>query len=793
MKLLSILLLSSLAFATTASAQVVDLGSGTSDYTRFLVYPHLQKASQALQRGDRDRAIAELEQARRLAPDNAVVALQLAEAHRHFGQPERAEALLRAQSALTPADRRVATALAQVRASMQPSALVTREASVTASHPASAPGGRPDLSETKRSMPPPARRGVSAARRPAPTRDNSPTVETLLPALPPPPQSADDALEVASIDRETFALVQAGETRQAALVLMQAYPFAGRPASERHTLLERLGMLIAQHSDEWSDDQRQVLKRPLETAALRSRQAGLFASLADCNAVLSILGDLSPEYAYDDWMRIGDCATGSNAALARDAFAQADALQPGRRASIALAYDAHAAGDVAGALAAWRRVGVDQFSGNDLLGAATTALAAADEGQAEAWLKAYLDRGEVPSHRYWSLVAEQQMRRDPAAAAAALRQAIALQPAADDYVRLARLEADPARHVALLERAAELDPANGNIQAALGYAHWNAGRASDAQRAFERAWNAAPTDLALTEQLVYVYERTKQNDLARAYARRVLDATEPNGTGAGVEGDVERRFAFQRLHEEQGRRVTVSADTLSGTSVGASTNASLPGRGYRSFAQFEVDVRMGAHARPDSALSAYARVLADGGPTGRALPLQDGLLGVGLRWKPWRSRVLYLAAENQIGLDDQNRRDVMLRASGSFLGGGRSSDDWHPAGDGWISRNFYLDGAHYLKTGNSAFTADFRTSYHRKIAASQTIEPYGRLQFNGVKNDEFGRDIRAGVGLRWNIWQGANAYDAAPHRIVVGVEFQQAIETYLPDRNGVFLTLGARW
>ena len=46
---------------------------------------------------------------------------------------------------------------------------------------------------------------------------------------------------------------------------------------------------------------------------------------------------------------------------------------------------------------------------------------------------------------------------------------------------------------------------------------------------------------------------------------------------------------------------------------------------------------------------------------------------------------------------------------------------------------------------------------------------------------------------RWNIWQGGTAYDAAPHRITLGVEFQQAFETYLADRNGVFFAVGVRW
>jgi bacteriophage N4 adsorption protein A len=36
-------------------------------------------------------------------------------------------------------------------------------------------------------------------------------------------------------------------------------------------------------------------------------------------------------------------------------------------------------------------------------------------------------------------------------------------------------------------------------------------------------------------------------------------------------------------------------------------------------------------------------------------------------------------------------------------------------------------------------------------------------------------------------------YDADPHKISVGFEFQHAFETYLPDRNGMFLTLASPW
>jgi adsorption protein A len=331
----------------------------------------------------------------------------------------------------------------------------------------------------------------------------------------------------------------------------------------------------------------------------------------------------------------------------------------------------------------------------------------------------------------------------------------------------------------------------------LGYAHWRAGHPALAKRALERAWRADPTRLVLAQDLVYISQRLKQNDTARWFAEQVLDAPSAFSDAANNENAAtadERRFAFRRLHEDLGRRVTINLDGFSGTRVGAATNTSPAGSHYRSFSQLEADVRLGSPpVRDGSTLSAYARLLGDSGEQHSALPSEDTLAGFGLRWKPWRSQVIYLAAENQIGLEDRSRRDVLLRASASFFNGGRFGDDWHPSRQGWISRNLYLDAAHYLKTDYSAFTADYRMSYHRRISTEQTVEPYGHVQFTGAKDGRIYRDLRGGLGLRWNLWYGATTYDAVSHKLSLGVEFQQAAETYLPDRNGVFVTLGTRW
>jgi adsorption protein A len=252
-------------------------------------------------------------------------------------------------------------------------------------------------------------------------------------------------------------------------------------------------------------------------------------------------------------------------------------------------------------------------------------------------------------------------------------------------------------------------------------------------------------------------------------------------------------FGLQRLHEDLGRRMTVTLDGWSGTRLGTGALSAPPGTSYSSYSLLEVDYRLGVPIRSGTTLSAYARVIADGGARRSAVGSENSTLGVGLRWKPLRSQAFYLAGERQTTLESGGRHDLMLRASASFLNRGRMSDDWHPSGPGWFAHNLSLDAAHYVDAHRSAYTADYRFGYHGKAASSQTMEPYAHFQVTGLNATTFERDIRLGTGVRWTLWYGADRYDAARHTLTLGVEFQQALDTYLPDRHGVFFSLGTRW
>lgn len=104
-------------------SQKIDLGTDISDRERFQSYPHLEKGFSAMAQGDRNRALAEFEQAHRLVPNNPLIALHLANAYRHFGETTRAQNLLKEQLRRNPGNAALMQALSDLTAaSLKPEA-----------------------------------------------------------------------------------------------------------------------------------------------------------------------------------------------------------------------------------------------------------------------------------------------------------------------------------------------------------------------------------------------------------------------------------------------------------------------------------------------------------------------------------------------------------------------------------------------------------------------------------------------------------------------------------------------
>lgn len=603
----------------------------------------------------------------------------------------------------------------------------------------------------------------------------------------------------AALETNSYRLASAGMHQEAVQLLLGAYPF---PADGyRDALLQRLAQLAAQRPDAFLPADRERLRAPLPDPRLRSAQARIFAQLQDCQAVVAVLGDLDPAYTAQDWRDLAECHRTDDPLLAQRAYAQAFQRDRDAGSLRALAFQATANKDYPASLAAWQTIADAYTTAFEPLAAADAALAAKAPARARTWLKDPSHRARLLSDdRYWWLLAQAEADHAPVAAREALRQALQLRPDASYYAQLAQwLEADGdhAQASSALMQAARLSPSDADLQAALGYAYQRGGDPASALGHFEAAYRDGKGDRSLSEPLVYVSQQLGDRPRTARYAEAAIDALQSRENDADT---AERVYGLRRLHENLGRRWTFSFDATLGDKAGGVGNETAPGTAYRSYVQIEADYRLsGNHAVDVERLVAYARLFSGSGETGSFLPHHDTTLGTGLRWKPFRDKVLYLAAETQFALDDDTRRhiDLMLRASATLLGNGRHNDDWHPQGNGWSSQRLYLDFAHYVRAEQSVATLDYRVGHHFKIGEGQTLQPYLRAQYTGILDRDMGdahyrRDVRGGIGLAWNLWSDQTRYDAYRHKVTLELEYQHPFDSYLEEDNRMMLYLGMR-
>ncbi|EKD9941268.1 phage receptor [Escherichia coli] len=551
-----------------------------------------------------------------------------------------------------------------------------------------------------------------------------------------------------------------------------------------------------------------ILSKPLPLAEQRQWQSQLPGIADNCPAIVRLLGDMSPSYDAAAWNRLAKCYRDTLPGVALYAWLQAEQRQPSAWQHRAVAYQAYQVEDYATALAAWQKISLHDMSNEDLLAAANTAQAAGNGAARDRWLQQAEKRGLGSNALYWWLHAQRYIPGQPELALNDLTRSINIAPSANAYVARATIYRQ--RHnvpaaVSDLRAALELEPNNSNTQAALGYALWDSGDIAQSREMLEPAHKGLPDDPALIRQLAYVNQRLDDMPATQHYARLVIDDIDNQALITPLTPEQnQQRFNFRRLHEEVGRRWTFSFDSSIGLRSGAMSTANnnvggaAPGKSYRSYGQLEAEYRIGLNMLLEGdLLSVYSRVFADTGENGVMMPVKNPMSGTGLRWKPLRDQIFFIAVEQQLPLNGQNgASDTMLRASASFFNGGKYSDEWHPNGSGWFAQNLYLDAAQYIRQDIQAWTADYRVSWHQKVANGQTIEPYAHVQDNGYRDKGTQGAQLGGVGVRWNIWTGETHYDAWPHKVSLGVEYQhtfKAINQRNGERNNAFLTIGVHW
>ena len=605
------------------------------------------------------------------------------------------------------------------------------------------------------------------------------------------------------LDTLSYRLLQAGKPHAAIDLLLPHYPFQG---AERPQLAGRLFSLLARYPQRVTPAILTRLSQPLPDVSLRVQQATWLAARHDCSAVSALLGNLSPSYPAASWDLLGNCYQTQRPGLALYAYQQSEQRRPSHYNQLAMAYQAAAVQDYPLAEQYWRRLPITQLSDNDLLAAASTAQATGNAAALGHWLSLMQQRSMGDYADYWWFAAQHTLKSDPHSALTALDKAVHLQPQARFYAARAVIwqqRQQPQKALADLRQAHRMEPDNADYQAALGYALLDEGDYATARTLMQQALHTMPNDPGLIRQLAYVNQRLGDDPQTLHYAAQAIadlsNAAAPYPLSAPQQ---QAQFALRRLYTDTTQRWTFSADSLLGLQSSAltSTNSgsAQPGRSYRSYGQLEANYRLGRNQlRSGDTLFAYSRVFAGSGQNGNLLPISDPMLGAGIRWKPFFSHTVYLAAEQQLPLTEQaGKADVMLRASASLLNSGKFSDDWHPTAQGWFAQNLYLDAADYLRQHQQSYTADYRASWHQKIANGQTLEPYAHIQYNRFHDELTHRTGLTGVGVRWNIWSGQTRDKAWPNKVSIGLEYQHTFSSHNPfsdDNNSVFMTLGGRW
>ncbi len=463
------------------------------------------------------------------------------------------------------------------------------------------------------------------------------------------------------LDQLTWQLMQNEQSREAADLLLQRYPFQG-DARVSQTLMARLASLLESHPYLATPAKVAILSKPLPLAEQRQWQSQLPGIADNCPAIVRLLGDMSPSYDAAAWNRLAKCYRDTLPGVALYAWLQAEQRQPNAWQHRAVAYQAYQVEDYATALAAWQKISLHDMSNEDLLAAANTAQAAGNGAARDRWLQQAEKRGLGSNALYWWLHAQRYIPGQPELALNDLTRSINIAPSANAYVARATIYRQ--RHnvpaaVSDLRAALELEPNNSNTQAALGYALWDSGDIAQSREMLEQAHKGLPDDPALIRQLAYVNQRLDDMPATQHYARLVIDDIDNQALITPLTPEQnQQRFNFRRLHEEVGRRWTFSFDSSIGLRSGAMSTANnnvggaAPGKSYRSYGQLEAEYRIGRNMLLEGdLLSVYSRVFADTGENGVMMPVKNPMSGTGLRWKPLRDQIFFLAVEQQLPLN----------------------------------------------------------------------------------------------------------------------------------------------
>jgi len=622
--------------------------------------------------------------------------------------------------------------------------------------------------------------------------------------------------ELNALDQASFMLLALGDRDRALALLEQGFDRHDEdlPAAVR----ARLAELYAVPQTPLSLPRIERLLPGLNRE-IRATLLGRLAEAGACALVQHDAGDQPEEIGQ--WRALGRCAMptrpGEAVVWYRLAAARGDA---GSRQALAYALDA--AGDASAAHRIWQDYRDADLDHPARLAAARSALGAGHADIAERRWGAVAPNDDADAWRLGAAIAAAQSAPD--LALARQRHVLALAPAADDFYvasGLAQRTGQPDLSLAWLREALRRAPDTPRFRAELALrlaAAESAALRREAIPLLEQANNDYPYDFYLAETLALRYQAEGDSAAARRQLRRAIDLEQAPLTV--VEDDAlsleRRRFRQRRAHEALARRNSITlASTWSPAgiaSVGVPTGEASRAENY----QIAVwDHALGEEPnRAGRALAVYGRVISGG--EGYTRYGESLGVGIGLRYKPLGDGNLNLYAElygeSQLGAgegfhlgdwlnrpkvvdehlaDGATRLDLLLRASASLLDQGDYRNDWRTGQDQWNERSLFLDAAIWTRRGERQLLARYQQgrTFKLPLPGAQTLMPYGFAQATTQTADEPWReDLRAGLGLRWQLQFDDDRYNAYRGRLSLRLEYQQSLGGTLYAKENGWLT-----
>ncbi|GMG86781.1 NfrA family protein [Biformimicrobium ophioploci] len=603
------------------------------------------------------------------------------------------------------------------------------------------------------------------------------------------------------LERSSDLYAEAGKESLALYSLGSIFPFEG--IDEENSLNSKLLNLISkQRNNQHKEILRLMYRRPFpETMAIHF--ADVWGDLGSCRG-LARFG--TADIAVRNVVILARCYEKESPGLA--SYYYQIAIDKGfTEVKHYLAYSQHRSGDFLQAVNTWKSIPENALSQENIVAAATSALAANQLESAEGWWRKAAD---TTNEEWWLLgTLISRKRNRPNEALERVNQGISLSEAANPILHFNRSLIR--RQIGDSEGARSDEQLLKGLTNALSpsqYAHLaltgEKSSVSDSIECLKIALSAQPENEEWRAQLAYLNQQAGNRAETLREVKTTIARLHPEIAPHSLEEPaIRQKLADLRsMHSRISRKRTFHAGAWSGRATTASDGIAATGDPFSwsgTYVSYE-------HLLPDrtgkspSTFTAYGRAMKSWTESHEG---DNALLaGIGIRWQPLLQQDLNFYAEmnhreHHSGFDST---ELMMRATGALASNYPTPYKWIANADTHFGQLLYLDAAYWAETNDYAYLARYSVGpyYQTPIHWADLLQPYGFFQLDGSQNAGTNpyseietRNSSAGFGLAWYLWTHEDRYNTHRNSYIFRLEYQSILDSLQQTGNGLFLKMEA--